>query len=93
MPSRTLPWMMRDMSRRSSTSCACARVLRSMTSSACPCRDASSEPVLSSDTQPKIAFSGVRSSCDTVAMNSSFARLSASALRRADFSRSSSAVR
>ena len=33
--------------------------------------------------QPTMAFSGVRNSCDRVARNSSFARLAASASRRA----------
>ena len=33
--------------------------------------------------QPTIAFSGVRSSCDSVARNSSLARLAASAASRA----------
>ena len=44
-------------------------------------------------TQPKIALSGVRSSCETVATNSSLARLSDSAVRRAACSRSSAAAR
>ena len=37
----------------------------------------------SSDTQPRIALSGVRSSCDSVARNSSFSRLARSASSRA----------
>ena len=43
--------------------------------------------------QPTMADSGVRSSCDSVAMNSSRMRTSASALRRASCSRASSSVR
>ena len=39
--------------------------------------------------QPKIAFSGVRSSCESIARNSSFARLAASAAARARCSFSS----
>ncbi len=86
--SRSLPVMMRETSRMSSISTACALALRSMVSSAL--RDFSAErfPERNIPVQPTIAASGVRSSCDRVARNSSLARLAASASSRACRSRS-----
>ena len=73
--------MMRDTSSRSSTSCACARALRSSDSSA-RCRiDGCMVPSRSMCAQPSTALSGVRSSWDRVARNSSFSRFASSAVR------------
>ena len=58
-------------------SCSCMWALRSIVSSARSMPAASSLPIRSSRVQPSIALSGVRSSCDSVARNSSFARLAA----------------
>ena len=70
--------------------CACARALRWMTSRACAERACDSDPPRSSETHPRMALSGVRSSCDTIARNSSFSRLASSAAPRALSSVSSS---
>jgi hypothetical protein len=78
---RSLPVMARDTSRRSSMSCACARALRSMVSKARPALPPSSCPMRSMCAQPRIAVSGVRSSCETVARNSSFRRFASCASR------------
>src|SRR5207249_1638434 len=78
---RIFPLMMRDTSSRSSTRCACALALRSIASSARDTRAGSSVPRLSWLTQARIGVSGVRSSCERVARNSSFRRLVSSALR------------
>ena len=84
--SRSLPVTMRETSSRSSISRACARALRSMLSRP-RARVASSALVeRSTRAHPSTAFSGVRSSCDSVARNSSFSRL-------ASRSRSSAATR
>ena len=80
---RSLPVMMRDTSRMSSISSACARALRSMVSSAFCSFSGGSVRDRNMRVQPTIALSGVRSSCDSVARNSSFARLAASAASRA----------
>ena len=80
----TLPEMMRLMSSRSSMICACdARIAldRLEAASRGPgCRAGSRR---SSVAQPRIALSGVRSSCETVARNSSFSRPTRSASSRA----------
>ena len=53
----------------------------------------SSRPLRSMSAQPRMALSGVRSSCDTMARNWSFSRFASSALARAARSRSSSCLR
>jgi hypothetical protein len=63
----------------SSMSCACRRALRVITSTAWRARSGVSPSLCSRCTQPMIALSGVRSSCDSTARNSSFARLASSA--------------
>jgi hypothetical protein len=81
--SRSRPDTMRFMSSRSSMSCACARALRAMVSSP---RRVSASPTArasSSVDHPSTALSGVRSSCDSVARNSSFSRLTRPASARA----------
>ncbi len=65
-------------------------VLRSIVSRALAEDDTSSVPVRISCAHPRIELSGVRSSCETVARNSSFSRLAASASARAFSSRISS---
>ena len=72
---RSLPVVMRETSSRSSTSRACAWALRSIFSSARNARGRDNAPDRSSRVQPRMALSGVRSSCDSVARNSSFSRL------------------
>ena len=82
--SRILPLTMRLMSSRSSMRCACARALRRIAAS--PWAAASGRvlrPWVRICAQPRMAFSGVRSSCDTVARKSSFSRLARSASARA----------
>ena len=74
---------MRDTSRRSSTIFCCSRALRSIVSSAFARRASSICVLRSSDVHPSTALSGVRSSCDTVARNSSFSRFAISAVSRA----------
>ncbi len=91
--SATFPVTMRDTSSRSSMSRFCARALRSMVSSARSCVASSRRLVRKSVIQPKMAFSGVRNSCDMVARNSSFKRLNSSASARSTFSRASKASR
>ncbi len=82
--SRSLPVMIRLRSSRSSISCTCARALRSMTSMA---RRWSSGLVVSPFSRicvhPRIELSGVRSSCDSVARNSSLMRVARCAAMRA----------
>ena len=73
---------MRETSSRSSTSWLCARALRWITATASRVSFSSSPPASNRD-QPRMAVSGVRSSCDTTAMNSSFARDARSAASRA----------
>ena len=75
--------MMRDTSSMSSISSACARALRSMVSSAFCSLSGDKVSARSMCVHPTIALSGVRSSCDSVARNSSLARLAASAASRA----------
>ena len=62
---------------------ACSRVLRSTTSMAWAAASALSRPLASMAVHPSIAVSGVRSSCESTARNSSLARFAASASRRA----------
>ncbi len=73
-------------------SCACIRVLRSITSSARVACSGDSVRSRSMRTHVRIGESGVRSSCETVARNASLARLAASAAARAA-SASASAAR
>jgi hypothetical protein len=70
--------MIRETSRMSSMSLACDTALRWMTSSALAVWSSGARS-RNREAHPRMAFSGVRSSCDTVARNSSFVRLSASA--------------
>ena len=96
MSSRALPDWMRLMSSKSSMSCTCARALRSITSTACATSSglASAPESLRMFAHPRMALSGVRSSWESVARNSSFnwltrspsTRAACSALKR--FSRS-----
>ena len=91
--SRSLPVMIRETSSRSSMSCSWICEFRSMMSIARRVVGSSRCPAASSRAQPRMAFSGVRSSCDRVARNSSFARFAAWASSRASCSRSSSCCR
>jgi len=76
--SRIFPLTMRETSSRSSIRRPCATAFRSMMSSAR--RVAGSSCVRRRIcAHPRTAFSGVRSSCDSVARNSSFTRLASSA--------------
>ena len=77
--STSLPLMIRETSRMSSISRACSRAFRPITSIACCARAEVRVPLCSIGTQPRIAFNGVRSSCDSVARNSSLSRLASSA--------------
>ena len=80
---RSLPVMMRETSSRSPMSWVCARTLRSMTSSPRRIDGWSRVPERSMTVQPRMGVSGVRSSWDRVARNSSLARLAFSAVARA----------
>ncbi|MNC85045.1 hypothetical protein D3C83_06170 [compost metagenome] len=66
------PPIMREMSRTSAINCAWALALRSMMARMSSTRFASKRACRSIETQPRMALSGVRSSCDTIARNSSF---------------------
>ena len=89
-----LPVMMRETSRRSSMSRACERALRSIISSARSRFSVrSTSPLRISVAQPRIEVSGVRSSCESVARNSSFSRSASSARWRRSRSRASRAAR
>ena len=90
---RRLPVMTRDTSSRSSISCACAFALRSTVSRACLDVASSNSFMRSNLIQPSIAVSGVLSSCESIARNSSFVRFASSASTRANFSRSKSSSR
>ena len=68
----TVPRASRVSSRRSSTSLVCNNALRSMTSAARSTR-AGSLPIFNMRAHPRIGVSGVRSSCESTARNSSFA--------------------
>ncbi len=69
--SRILPDVMRLMSSKSEISCVCTRAFRSMTSTPRAVTAGSSPFLRRRWVQPRIAFSGVRSSCDSVARKSS----------------------
>ena len=88
--SRILPEMIRLTSSRSSINLVCSRTLRSMTFMPSFSISESGRPIFSNWVQPKITFSGVRSSWLNVARNSSFIRLTRSASWRAVRSHSSS---
>ena len=75
--------MMRDTSRMSPTIFCCTRAFRSIVSSAFARRDSSICVPRNKAVHPSTAFSGVRSSCDTVARNSSFSLFAISAVSRA----------
>ena len=83
------------MSSRSSISCTWTSALRTIASSARAVVAASLAiwPPCSMRAHPYTAFSGVRSSCDSTPMNSSFARSAVSAISRARRSLTSSASR
>ena len=70
----SLPATMRLTSSRSLISRLCCCTLRSMTSRPRRVAGASSVPPRSSRSQPSIALRGLRSSCETIARNSSFRR-------------------
>ena len=91
--SRILPLIILETSRRSSTSCASARVLRLIDCSPFDVRPSSDAVCSSIAAHPRMAFSGVRSSWDAVARNSSFARLASSACARAACSLASKRAR
>ena len=93
MSSRSLPEVMRLMSSRSSISCVWARALRSMASRPFARSLASFELERRIFDHPRMALRGVRSSCESVARNSSLMSLARSAVLRAARSLSSSAFR
>ena len=74
-------------------SCVWTFALRSIVSRARRELASSRRPARSRWTQPTIAFRGVRSSCESVARNSSFIRLAASACARACSATASSRAR
>ena len=74
---------MRETSSRSLMSRACSRAFRSMAFSASAVRAGESMPRSRIRTQPSIAVSGVRSSCERMARKVSFERFAASAAARA----------
>ena len=76
---RSLPVMMRETSSRSSIRRACERALRSMVSIAREALEPSTSPFRIIEAQPSIEVKGVRSSCESVARNSSFSRSASSA--------------
>ena len=79
----SLPVMIRDTSSSSSMIWFCAVALRMMVSTARVVSSGGSLPRWSRSAQPTIAVSGVRSSWDRVARNSSFRPFAASAAARA----------
>ena len=81
---RRAPLTTRDMSTRSSRSCRCRSALRRMTCSASRTSGGRSRRGSSTCVQPRMAFSGLRSSCEMVVRNSSrrCAASSAAARRR-----------
>ena len=83
---RSLPAMIRDTSSRSSISLASVFVLRSIMPSARAIPASSIFSLRRSCDQIRMAPSGVRSSCEIMARNSSLARLAASASARAAWS-------
>ena len=84
-PSCNLIWpvIIRETSSTSAMSCACTCAFFSTISRIRGTRCGSTCDFRSMYTHPRIAFSGVRSSCDKVARNSSFKRLARSASVRA----------
>ena len=86
----SLPAAMRERSIKSSISRARSRMLRSTVSIPRFEAVASSRPPRSIAAQPSAEFSGVRSSCDSIARKSSLARLASSAAVCAVCARSSS---
>jgi hypothetical protein len=86
---RHSPATMRDMSSRSSISRAWAYALRRIELTARAVRVVPRFPAWSMFAQARIGVSGVRSSCETVAKNASFARLASSSRMRAASVRSS----
>ena len=79
----SLPVTIRDTSSSWSMIWFCAVALRMMVSMAVRISSGVSCPRWSRYAHPTIAVSGVRSSCDSVARNSSFTRLAVSATVRA----------
>ncbi len=90
---RSLPDRMRETSSRSSISWLCALALRSIVATPSATTAGGTSPCWRIVVQPTMALSGVRSSCDSVARNSSFRRFASSASRRTARSNSSSRVR
>jgi hypothetical protein len=88
--SRIVPVMMRETSRRSSMTRACARAFRSITSTAWRSRASLRSVRRSTCAHPRMALSGVRSSCETVARNSSLSWPASSARALAACSRARS---
>ena len=81
---RIFPVLILDRSSRSSISFICTSALRTIAFFAFTAAASSrNSPLCSILAQPYTAFSGVRSSCDSTPMNSSFARSAASAVSRA----------
>ncbi len=78
---RSFPVTILDTSSKSSINCAWARALRSIVSSALLDWSSLSWPLRNILDQPSIAFSGVLSSWEIVARNSSFSLLDSSACR------------
>ena len=91
--SDSLPDMSWLASSRSPNNCVCARALRSMTFSPSRMVGGVDAGRCSSVVQPRMALSGVRSSCEMVARNSSLAWLAATSSLRAARSAVSSASR
>ncbi len=83
MSSRILPDLIALTSSKSSINLVCARALRSMTSTPLATIAGSSPRCCSNWVHPKMTFSGVRKSCDSVSRISSFIQLSLSASARA----------
>ena len=79
--------MILETSRMSSINPVWILALRSMISRADSTASRASLPLRTWRTQPRIEVNGVRSSCETIARNSSLVRLAASASRRASCSR------
>ena len=79
---RTVPVMTRLMSRRSATIWLCAIAFLWITSIACARLESGSDWLWSSRVHPRMALSGVRSSWETIATNSSLARVAASTRER-----------
>ena len=91
--SRNWPETIREMSSRSSMIWACAVELRSIAASPSSTSPSATRPERRILDQPRIAFSGVRSSWLRIARNSSFIRLASSATSRAAASAASDSFR